>query len=29
MKNYIQTLNTIEDTYAQYDFEYSDIYNNL
>lgn len=27
MKNYIQTLNTIEDTYAQYDFEYSDIYN--
>ena len=29
MKNYIQTLNAIEDTYAQYDFEYSDIYNNL
>ena len=29
MKNYIQTLNTIENTYAQYDFEYSDIYNNL
>ena len=29
MTNYIQTLNTIEDTYAQYDFEYSDIYNNL
>lgn len=27
MTNYIQALNTIEDTYAQYDFEYSEIYN--
>jgi hypothetical protein len=29
MNNYINTINAIEDTYSQYDFETSNIYDNV